>query len=159
MKLFAVPFNNLDTGAVADTFVTLAAVQAGDTAGYRCRIRRIAAGPSADSPADLNVALKLTRVDDVSAGGAGTKTAATPTQLDSLSAAAVCSGGIDYTAEPTAYGTVLWAIEMNLRNSIDIDFPPEDAPICNRDQLIGLLAAPRSANAAELSGVIWFEEF
>jgi len=159
MSQFVVPFDDLSTGAVADTFKTMAAVQAADTAGYRCRIRKITVGPAADTPVDRNVAIILQRVDDVSAGGSGTKTAATPTQKDSLSAAAVCAGGVNYTAEPTVYGTDLFAIEMNLRNSLVMEWTPEDAPIVNRDQLIGLLVAPRSANAESVSGCIEFEEF
>jgi hypothetical protein len=157
---FIVPFSDVATGAVADTFgKTLAAVRAADTAGYRCRIRRLAVGCSDNAPPDLAIALVLKRVDDVSAGGAGTSTAVTPTQRDSLSRAAVCTAGKGHTVEPTVYGEPLFQTEMNLRNTIIQEWDAEGAPVANRDQLIGLLAAPRTAVAHNLSGELEFEEF
>ena len=156
---FCVPFSAVDSGAVADTPKTIAAVQAGDTAGYRCRLRALAIGLSEDTPVDESIEVSVKRVDDVSAGGAGTKTAVTPTPMDSLSRAAVCSAGKNYTAEPTTYGEALFEVELNGRNSLVKEWSPEDAPVCNRDQLVGLLVAPRTANAREVTGSLEFEEF
>ena len=136
-------------------------VQAADTAGYRFRVRSIQIGCSEDTPVDESLLVALKRVDDVSAGGAGTPAASpTPTQLDSLSRASVMAGGTDYVGgEPTTSGTALFEIDLNGRNSLVKEWSPEDAPVANRDQLIGLLVAPRTANAREVTGSIEFEEF
>lgn len=156
---YSVPFSDLPSGAVADAYVTLAALVAADTAGYRCRLRSLTVGPADNAPADLNVSVALKRVDDVSAGGAGTATAVTATTKDSLSRAAVIAGAKGHSVEPTTYGTVLWECDLNLRNSVIKEWGPDDAPVISRDQLLGLLAAPRTAAAARLSGVLEFEEF
>jgi len=160
---YAVHFTDVPSGAVADTFKTIAALIAADTAGYRCRLRSLQVGPADDAPADLNVALQLQRVDDVSAGGAGTANSnPTPVPKDSLARAAVISAGEDYVTggvEPTTYGNPLWQIDINRRNSVIKEWGVEDAPVINRDQLLGLLAAPRTAAAVRLSGALEFEEF
>lgn len=157
---FSVPFSNVATGAVADTFTTIAGLLAADTAGYRCRLRSIQVGPGDDAPADLNVALRINRVNDVSGGGAGTATAVTPQPKDSECRAAVIAGKHTYTVEPTTYETVpIWDCDMNRRNTIIKEWAADDAPVINRDQLLGLQAAPRTAAAATLSGTLEFEEF
>lgn len=161
---YAVNCDDVATGAVADTFKTLLAIIAADTAGYRARLLKLIVGPSDDTPQDLNVALRLNRVDDVSAGGAGTANSnPTPRPIDSLSRAAVITAGEDYItggAEPTTYGTVpIWQAEMNRRNTLIQEWVPDEAPVINRDQLLGLLAAPRTAAAARLSVSFEFEEF
>ena len=157
---FTVNFDDVATGAVADTFSkTIAALRAAATTGYRCRLRALQIGPSDAAPADLNVGLQLQRIDDVSGGGVGTLTAATPVKKDSLSRAAVITGGVNYSAEPTVYGDPLWQIDINRRTGFIKEWLPEDAPVINEDQLLGLLAAPRTAAAANLSGSLEFEEF
>jgi len=160
---YTLPFTDVPTGAVADTAKTLAALIAADTAGYRCRLRKLVVGPADDAPADLNVALQIKRVDDVSAGGAGTANSnPTPMPKDSLSRAAVITTGVDYVTggvEPTTYGNTMWQIDINRRNSVIVEWPVDDAPTINRDQLLGLLGAPRTAAAARLSGTLEFEEF
>ena len=157
---YSVNFNNVSTGAVADTYKTLLALVAADTAGYRFRLRSINLGPGDDAPQDLNVSIKLGRVEDVSAGGAGTGTAATPLPKDSLSRAAVITAKTNCTVEPTTYGAVAaFELDLNRRNSFVKEWSSEDAPVFNRDQLAGLLGAPRTAAAAVLSGSMEFEEF
>jgi len=155
-RQFAVSFRNVLGDAVADADTTIAAVIAADTAGHRCRIREIALGFADDAPADLNMGVSLQRTDNT---GAGTKTPFTAVPLDSLSLASIISGGIDYTAEPTTYGNPLWAIELHRQNSLIQQWAPEDAPICNRNETIGLVTTPRTAAAATMSGHIIFEEF
>ncbi len=155
---FSVTATNVATGEVADTFKTMLAVIAGDTAGYRGALRKLTIGPSDDEPKDLNVAVKLCRIDDLSAGNAGTKTAVTPVQKDSLSRAAVLSGGKNYTGEPDTYGNPIWEVDMNRRATIVMEWDEEQAPVINRDQLLGLLAAPRTAAAANLTITMEFDE-
>lgn len=161
---FSVTFDDVATGAVADTFKTICALRAADTAGHRCRLLKLVVGPSEAGAQDLNIALQLKRVDDVSAGGAGTPDSTpTPAKADSLSRAAVITAGVDYITggvEPTVYGTSpLWQGDMNLRNTIIETWTPEEAPVINSDQLLGLLAAPRTAAARSISGSMEFEEF
>ena len=164
MAKYAVHFTNTATGAVADTFKTMLAIIAADTAGHRARLLKMVVGPSEDAPVDLNVGLQLQRVDDVSAGGAGTAGSnPTPAKMDSESLATVITAGEDYVTggvEPTTYGTVpLWVGDMHYYNTIIQEWAPEDAPVIQRDQLLGLLAAPRTAVARSLSGYFEFEQF
>lgn len=155
-RMFTVSFRNVAGDASADADTTIAAVFTADTLGHRCRIREISLGFSDDAPADLNMGVSLQRTSNV---GAGTKTAFTPIPLDALSLAAIVSGGVDYTAEPTTYGNPLWAMELHRQNTLLKEWGPEDAPICNRNELVGLVTTPRTAAAAVMSGHIVFEEF
>lgn len=160
---YTLTFSDVATGATADTFKTLAALIVADTAGYRCRIRSIAIGPADDTPQDKSVAIKLARIADVSAGGAGTKTAVAAGNLgkkDPGAADSIISGGRNYTAEPTAYETEpIWQCDVNCRGGLIKEWSAEDAPIATADMLLGLLAAPRDASAKQLSGTIEFEQF
>lgn len=156
---FSVNADNVATGAVADTYKTLLAIVAANTAGYRARLLKLVVGPADDAPADLNVSLQLKRVDAVSGGGAGTATAVTPVPMDSLSRAAVITSGKNHTVEPTTYGNPVWQGDMHCYNSLIQEWAPEDAPVINKDQLLGLLAAPRTAAARTLSVWMEFEEF
>ena len=157
-RCFTIPFENVLGDALADAGTTLAAAITADTAGHRCRIREIALGFADDAPADLNMGVALKRTSNV---GAGTSTSVTPEPADSDSLAAIVSGAIDYTAEPTTYGLALWAIELHRQNSLIKEWAPDDpaAPVCNRNETIGLVTTPRTAAAATMSGHIVFEEF
>jgi len=161
---FVLPIQNLDTGAVADTYVTLAALIAADTAGHRCRLRAICVGPSDDAPDDKNCSVQVIRIADVSAGTAGTKTNVTAAAMprpDSGQRDGVITGGLDYTVEPTTYETYpLWQMDFNIRSGFLKEWPDVDAaPQISRDQLLGFRFAPRAAAAVTVSGTIEFEEF
>lgn len=154
---------DIATNAGQNTWRTMLALRAADTLGYRFRLRSLAISFSDDAPADLNVGVLVKRVDDVSAGGAGTANAAlTPVPQDSQSRAAVITAGEDYEqggVEPTVYGDPLWGIELNRRNGCIKEWSAEDAPVALRDQSIGILAAPRTAAAARMTITAEFEEF
>ena len=160
---YSLTFNDVATGAAADTFKTLAALIAADTAGHRCRLRALNVGPADDGPSDLNVELKIARIADVSAGGAGTTTAVTAANMgrpESVQRDGVITGGRNYTVEPTAYETEpLWTHGMNIRGGFFKEWGVEEAPVLETDQILGLLAAPRSAAAIRLSGTLIYEEF
>lgn len=155
---FAITAEDVATGAVADTFTTLIGLKAANTAGYRARLRSLSVGVSGDAPADRNVAVKIARTDN---SGDGTNTAQTPVKLDAASRASIMTGGVDYTAEPTTYeSTPLWAFDFNLRGGVlDKAWDAEDAPVWGPDQTLGILAAPRTANAESLTITAEFEEF
>lgn len=155
-RMFTVSFRDVLGDAVADADTTLAAIIAADTAGHRCRVRSIALGFSDGTPADENMGVSLQRTDNA---GAGAKSAFTPVPFDSDSLAAIITAGVDYTSEPTDYGDPLWAIELHQQNSLIQEWAPEDAPVCNRNETIGLVTTPRVATAATMSGHIVFEEF
>lgn len=163
--IYTAYFENISSGAVADTPKTLIALRAADTLGYRFRILSVYVGPADDTAADLNVELQLKRVDDVSTGSAGTPNATpTPVPQDSLTMASVITCGTDYVtggAEPATYTNPVWGIAMNRRNSFPDVLHENDprVPVANRDQLIGLLATPRTGAAAVLSGYITYKEF
>ena len=156
-RMFAVAFRNIAGDAVQDADTTIASVITANTAGHRCRIREIAVGFSDDAPADLNAGISLQRTSNAGAGVAASSP--TPLPLDSDSLAAIVSAGVDYTTEPTTYGDPLWAIELHRQNSLIKEWGPEDAPVCNQNETIGLVNTPRTAAAASLSGHIIFEEF
>ncbi len=157
-RKFTLSFRNIAGDATGDADTTIAAVFTADTLGHRCRIREIALGFSDDAPADLNMGVSLQRTGNAGAGTAASSP--TPEKLDSLSLASIVSAGVDYTAEPTTYGTnPLWAIELHRQNSLIQQWASEDAPICGRNELIGLVTTPRTAAAGSMSGHIIFEEF
>ncbi len=155
-RKFAVAFRNIAGDATGDADTTIAAVFTDNTAGHRCRIREIALGFSDDAPADLNMGVSLQRTSNA---GAGTTTPLTPVPLDSDSLASLVNGAVNYTVEPTTYGDPLWAIELHRQSSLAWQFAAEDAPICNQNELIGLVTTPRTSAAGSMSGHIIFEEF
>lgn len=161
---YKLPFEDMPTGAVADTFTTLATLIAADTAGYRFRIRSLQVGPADDTPTDANGSVRLHRVADVSAGGVGssadTVAGSVMPKVDPSSRDAVISGARAHSSEPTTYETEpLWQMDFNVRGGFIKEWSAEDAPICGRDMLIGLTAAPRAGVAIRLSGTIEFEEY
>ena len=155
-RKFSVPFDHLTTEAVADTVQTIAAVFTADTLGHRCRIREIGLGCSEPAPVDLMIGVSLAKTSNV---GAGTTTAVTPVKIDNLSLASIISGAKNYTDEPTTYGIAIWAMEMHLQSTLLEKWNAEDAPVCGRNELLGLRVTIRTAAARDLSGYILFEEF
>ena len=162
MPVYTLPFSNVDTGATADTYKTIAAIIAGATAGHKARLRRLVITPADDSPADANVNVRINRIDDVSAGSAGTTTAVSAANMArpiSDQRDGVITGGRNYTAEPTAYVTEpVWQASFNSRGGLTYEWGLDDAPVINNDQLLGLLASPTASAARTLSGSLTFEE-
>ena len=160
---YVLTFTDVATGAVADTYKTLAALLAADVAGNQCRLLALNIGPSDDAPADVNVGIQIKRIADISAGGAGTKTAVSAANMGRPyvdTRDGVITGGRNYTVEPTAYETEpLFAMDFNLRGGFFKEWTAESAPVIKQDMLLGLLAAPRTAAAAKLSGSLEYEEF
>lgn len=151
--------------AVADTYRTIAAIRLPANTppiGVRARITQISLGFAQDAPADIPIGVKLVRIADVSAGGAGTPgLSGTLTMKDpaSLQNNFGITAGLNYTAEPTAYETgPLWAIDINDRNAVIKEWIMDDEkPKVIEDQIIGLLVAPRTSTVVEVSGCIEFE--
>jgi hypothetical protein len=151
---------NVATSAVADTVKTMLMVRAADTLGHRCKLLALIVGPADAAPADANFGIGIKRVNDVSAGGAGTFTAVTPSPADDLSRAAVVTGGHTATVEPTTYETTwLWGpVGLNSRNSLsqwlgDLDL------VVNRDALAGVIMWPEAAAAGNWNITMVVEEF
>lgn len=162
MPTYTLAFSNIDTGGTADAYKTIAALIASATAGYKARLRRLVVTPADDSPADANINVRINRIDDVSAGGAGTATAVTAANMGrplSDQRDGVITGARNYTAEPTAYNTEpLWQASFNSRGGLTYEWGIDDAPVINNDQLLGLLASPTASAARTLSGCMTFEE-
>ena len=163
MPRYTLEFDDIATGAVANTYKTLASLLVADTAGHRCRLRALTVGPADDSPPDVNIGLQLNRVSDISAGSAGTSTAVSGANMakrDPGSLDSIVTGGIDHSAEPTTYDTEpVWAGAINARGAIVKEWGEAEAPIATQDMLLGLLVAPRTAAAVRCSGSLEFESY
>ena len=161
-KIFYMNWNNVASGASADTYTTIASVIAAAGTSYIGRVRAINVGPDDDAPADLNISVKLNRIVDVSAGGAGTATAVTAANMNrqiSYTADGILTGAHTYSVEPTAYATnPIFTTSFNLRGGFFKEWGVDDAPWIWNDQLIAVLIAPRTAAAATTSGTITYEE-
>lgn len=154
---YTIPFENISTGAVADTFKTLVSLIM-PTAGATCRAAivgiRLAGGDAA--PTDLTLVARFRRVLTGSGKGtAGTTiTAANIPKKDNLSQDAPFTAGTNYSAEPTYEAKTLWEMAFNSRTGVMEAFGRENEIIGNYDQVIGLEVAPRTASARVLSGSI-----
>jgi hypothetical protein len=162
---YSTSWSDTASGAVKDTFATIACLTVDDTAGHRIRIRSVAIGPSDDTPGDLNLSVRLGRVADLSAGSAPTGgTAVSKANMpkkDTDGPDSIVAGIIAPTGEPTTYETYPgWELGVNTHGTINKEWAPEDAPVIGRDQLVGVLVAPRSTDAPiKSSGTIEFEVF
>ena len=156
-------FSDIATGASANTYKTMAAILASATAGYKARIRELVIVVSLDAPADLQVSLKVNRIADVSAGGAGTAdssiAASALARPNTDDRDGVTTFGYDYSVEPTTYETnAHYLVDFNLRGGHTKVWGVEDSIYINNDMLIGILMAPRTAAAATISGTVVWEE-
>lgn len=161
---YVLSLDDIASLAGSDVYTTIGSIIVPDTAGVRARIRMLSIGPSDDAPGDLNLSLKIARIADVSVGGAGTLTAVSAGnmgKLDPDQTDAPFSGGVAYTAEPTTYESSepLWMGSMNDRGGIQMYWDANDAPRATRDMLIGLLAAPRTAQAIKITGSMLVESY
>ena len=68
---------------------------------------------------------------------------------------------MNYTVEPTVYeDDPVWQLDINRRMGFIKQWLPEDAPVINDEELLGLLAAPRLTEPLTgLSGSLEFEQF
>lgn len=156
---FVATAEDVATSASADTYITILGLLLADTIGFRARLRKLSVGCADGTPVDKALAIQVKRVDDVSAGGAGTATALTEDAKWSDPHTPNVAASKTYTVEPTTYGQPLWHIELNARGSIVMAWDAEDAPVIERDQLLGILVAPRDAAARQVSVHAEWEEF
>ena len=164
MPHFSLPFEDIQTGNVADVYKTAAALIVPDTFGYRCRLRGIHAFASDDTPLDHNIAVRLERIADLSVGGAGSSTAVTGANMpkhDPGSVDSIVTGERIYTAEPSAFEPEpLYAGGFNMRGGlINERFDDDEKYVFTRDMLCALRFAPRAAVFLRVSGVIIFEVY
>ena len=149
------------TGAVANTFKTMLALIAANTAGYRARLFRLEVGPG-EAPQDESFSLKLWRTNNATAGTPGsTVTAANMPKFDSLSRDSIISGGLLYSAEPTTFDNQpLLQQDFNFRGGFlwETDDPNKMFKF-GLNQTLCVLAAPRVATARKLSISVGYEEF
>lgn len=163
--IYPVTWDDVATGAVADTYKTVASIIVPDTAGVRARIRSIRIASSDDTPTDKPVRVRIIRIADVSNGTAGTAatsiSAANIPKLDPAGPVATFSAKLDYSVEPTTFETdALWQDAFNDRGGIDKTFCEEDArPSGIADQLLAVQVAPSTAAAIKTSGGINVEVY
>jgi hypothetical protein len=159
MAKYILPFDNIASGATADTYKTMAAVILPDTDNKRVRLTAVTLGPADDSPTDANIGVRIGRTDNTSAGTAGSSvTAGNMPKVDGSKGDSPATGGLNYSAEPTTV-TALHYTGINARGSVRIEFHPDDAPVANKNETLALSVAPRAASAVTLSGAIEFEDF
>lgn len=163
--IYTASFEDFLIGAVADTFSTAIAMLIPDTtAGHRARIREISISPAVNATYDNYIAIKIARVEDVSAGTAGTAgatiAAADMNRMDPDGRIPFWTCPIEYSVEPTAYDAKeVWGAGMHGYMTYEHYWEEKMAPVALRDQLLGVLLAPRAAADGAFSGTITMEDF
>ena len=162
---YSVSWSDVASGAVADAYVTQAAMRVAATTGLRARLIGFGIGMSDNSPTDKPLSCRINRIDDVSAGGAGTRTTIAVGAVfkwgSSRQPNSPATGEITYTGEPTAYiASPNWGPVWEINDRGLIMLPGSFSPIdCEEDQIVGLLLAPRNAVAIRTSGFLMWEMF
>jgi len=163
---FTIQCNDISLGSTVDIFKTVLAAYNANTVGYRFKLLRMKVAFADDTPADAQIGIQLKRVASVSAGGAGTyASAVTPNKVDTESRASIVTAGEDCITsggvEPTTYETdPLDSFEVNARNGLLEVWDYEDAYTLHKDQLLGVLMAPRDGGTAYQATVtLTIEEF
>ena len=160
---YVLEFDDVVTSAVADSFKTVAAIIASNTAGHRARIRKLDLGPADDSPQAAIGAVRIRRCTDQTANGgtAGSSVSAANMQRpDPNQRDGVITGGTNYSAEPTYTGDAIWLIGYHGHGGVMKEWPDDDsAPAMDQNHLLGIEVAPRAASQLRVSGTIEFEEY
>lgn len=87
----------------------------------------------------------------------GTGTARTPVRIDPDSPVALCSGVVNYTAEPTGAAVVYEMKGTPVGGTLVIPFVPEEAAMASVSQLIGVrCTSPQAQSGVRIS--MTFEE-
>lgn len=164
MPYYTLPFDDIATGVVANSFKTAAAIIVADTIGHRVRLQSFYVGPADDTPLDHNIAIQIARIADVSTGTTGSGVAVTSANMpkhDPGSVDCLASGVVNYSTEPTVFETKeLWIGGMNMRGGLIVEhFDDDDKYIATRDMLLAIRIAPRSTTALRVSGALKFEVY
>lgn len=160
MSLHLTKIDGLATGAVANTYITLASLKFADTAGHRGRLRRLILSGGGGSPQDLQVSIKIQRTDNNADGTSSAINVNTIAQKDALTAASnVAAIGSNFTVEPSNKATaVLGGGSFNTRSGLVLEWGPDEAPIWGRNQTLVIQGAPGTATAANLQAELLWEE-
>ena len=160
--IYQFSFSNMATGADEDTFRTMVGIIAGATAGHRGRLLSLDVGLADNTPQDLNMAVRVNTTNQDTAGTPSDTVAsanirkADPNQRDSV----MSIGRLYSVAEPTTYDTyVPWEEDMNRRGGMMKVWTLEEAPTWGPDQTLGILIAPRTDAAAQVTISGTFEEY
>jgi len=163
--IYSATFEDFGTGTSDNTYVTACNIIVPDTTdGHRIRLRKIWLGPASNSPADLNIGVRVMRVADISAGAAGTAgatvAAADMGKADPGAIDPFFTAGIEYSAEPSTYETeALFQDGLNAHATLTEYWGPDEAPIATRDMSLALLICPRGTTDTNWSGgmeVEWY---
>ena len=159
--IYSLTVEDVATDSAADTFKTLLALKAANTAGHRGRLLQLCVGPSDDTPADLNLAVRVNKTDNAGNGTGATSVAsanipkADPNQRDSI-----MTGYRGYATEPTTYDTEApWKFDLNRRGGLIQNWDDREAPTWGPSETLGILLAPRTAAAANVTITVVWEEF
>jgi len=163
--IYTIPFHAVGLSATAGTFKTVAGiiVPAGAPIA-RAAVGRVVVGPADALPFDRDLVARLIRSTGLGTPGTAI-TAAQIAKSDPAGRDPVCTGGINYSAEPTGLDTYpSWLSGMNDRSGIDHPFTEEDEEV----KAIGaagiviclqITAMASTATVSVVSGCLKFREY
>lgn len=157
-------YSDIVIAAAKDTYVTCAAIIVPATQGYGARLRGFTVGMADETAQDIQMSVIVNRINDVSAGSAGTPgttiSAANLARPYSYENDGNLTVGLNYVgAEPSTFLTYpLFMMDFNSRGGYSHYFQDFDTPYAGEDQILAIRVAPRVATAAQVSGTIIFEE-
>ncbi len=159
--IYSLTVEDVATGVAADTFTTLLALKAAETSGHRGRLLKLCVGPSDNTPADINLSVKVNKTNNTAngAGSSNVASAAIP-KTDPAQRNSIMTGYYGYSGEPTTYDTQApWNMDFNRRGGLIENWDEREAPSWGPNETLGILLAPRTAAAARVTITLIWEEF
>jgi hypothetical protein len=159
--IYQFSFEDQATSSSVDTWKTMAGIIAGAAAGHRGRLLSLDVGFADNTPPDLNIAVRVCKTNQDTAGtatdtiAAGSVQKADPNQRDS-----VMSIGRLYSVEPTTYDNYKpWQMGVNCRGGLMKTWTLDEALSWGPNQTLGILMAPRAAGVMQVTFSGTFEEW
>lgn len=157
MSRYAVSDYDIPSGAVVDTFKTIAALKTANTAGHRGRLRKVTIGGAGQTPQDIQMALRISKTDNT-ADGTGDN-ALTVAKLDAADIASVMTAKSDYSVEPTTVSaTPFLETGFNARGTPVFEWAPGEGPLWGINETLVLQVAPGEATAVPLAFSLEWDE-
>jgi hypothetical protein len=113
----------------------------------KMKLKQITLGFDSVDAANTGVLVELVRY-----AADGTRTAFTPVAVDQSTPPALCTAGVNYSAEPTT-PTVLDVLRMTpVGSTLILPFPPDDEPTANISTFHGIrLTSPQAQSNVSVS--------
>lgn len=157
---YTIPFETANAG-VNGAYKTVGAIIVPDTSLVRAQLTGFALGSADSTPFDETAHVRIGRILDLSAGGAGTGftsiSAVNVPKNDPDGPVCTCSGKVKYGTEPTAYEANPWRqFGLNDRGVLWSIDEGEESLIATQDMLIGLQVAGLDTTVLKWSGYLEF---